>query len=291
MRGVMRFTGMSGRLKARAGRSSFMQILSFPLPVDGALLLCSDGLTDLITSEEIRAGVERYAPDYEAAILALIDAANHAGGKDNITVVVVASPGYNPQPPLTVDLPAIPAARRDRRWLPVAAGLAVGAALGAGVPMLWTQFTSNGPKTWTVDQSGINAAISRAHPGDTVVIPEGKYREQIHLREGVTVRVQRAGTVTVSSPGAGPAVIANRIESGSIEGVRVLRAIPVRRQQLVSRSRTRPSRCRMCSSRARWWGLRYTGGPTPSWPHARLRTISERGFALPEAHDRGSWGI
>src|SRR5207247_11358895 len=59
--------------------------ICFPMPSDGALLLCSDGLTDLIASAEIRAGVERYAPDYEAAIHALIEAANSAGGKDNIT--------------------------------------------------------------------------------------------------------------------------------------------------------------------------------------------------------------
>lgn len=200
---------------------AFMQILSFPLPADGALLLCSDGLTDLITSEEIRAGVERYAPDYEAAILALIDAANHAGGKDNITVVLVASSGYNPQPPDSTEIP-VSVKRSDRRWLFAAAGLALGVALGAGVPLLWKQFAPAGPRTWTVDQAGINAAISRAHPGDTVVIQEGKYREQVHMREGVTVRVQRAGTVTVSSPGAGPAVVASRIESGSIEGIRVL---------------------------------------------------------------------
>ena len=68
----------------------FIEIETFPMPADGALLLCSDGLTDLVSSAEIRAGVERYAPDYDAAIHALIDAANHAGGKDNITIVMVA---------------------------------------------------------------------------------------------------------------------------------------------------------------------------------------------------------
>ncbi|HKD07781.1 MAG TPA: protein phosphatase 2C domain-containing protein [Bryobacteraceae bacterium] len=201
---------------------AFMQILSFPMPADGAVLLCSDGLSDLVTSEEMRAGVERYAPDYEAAILALIGAANQAGGKDNITVVLVASPGYNPQPPVADEPSAVAEPPKERRWLFAAAGLVFGAALGVGVPRLWNQLHSNGPKTWTVDQSGINAAISRARPGDTVVIPEGKYREQIHLGEGVTVRVQQAGTVTVSSPGAGPAVVADHIDSGSIEGIRVL---------------------------------------------------------------------
>src|ERR1700685_4470483 len=68
------------------------------MPPDGLLLLCSDGLTDLVSSAEVRAGVERYAPDFEAAIRALIDAANEAGGKDNITVVIVAGPAYGYPP-------------------------------------------------------------------------------------------------------------------------------------------------------------------------------------------------
>ena len=79
----------------------FIEIVAFPLPWDGALLLCSDGLSDLVGSAEIRAGVERSAPDYDKAIKALIDAANHAGGKDNITVVVAAAPGYVPRPPMS----------------------------------------------------------------------------------------------------------------------------------------------------------------------------------------------
>src|SRR5205814_7840472 len=76
---------------------AFIEIASFPMPSDSAILLCSDGLTDQVTGPEIRACLERCAPDYEAAIRALIDAANHAGGKDNITVVVVAAPDYKIQ--------------------------------------------------------------------------------------------------------------------------------------------------------------------------------------------------
>ena len=91
---------------------AFIEIVTFPMPSDGAMLLCSDGLTDLIGSAEIRAGVERYAPDYEAAIAALIDAANHAGGKDNITVVVVAAPGYMAQPRQAAHPAARPLSRR-----------------------------------------------------------------------------------------------------------------------------------------------------------------------------------
>jgi parallel beta-helix repeat protein len=197
---------------------AFIDIYTFPMPSDGALLLCSDGLTDLITSEEIRAGVERYAPDYDAAIAALIDAANHAGGKDNITIVVVASPGYNPQP-----VPESPASLHSAaRWPFLAVGLLIGAALGFGGPRLWNRYAVTGPRTLFAGPSGIDATIAQAHPGDTVLIPVGKYREQIHLREGVIVRVQQPGTVTITAPGTGPAVVADKLVSGAIDGIWVI---------------------------------------------------------------------
>ena len=47
---------------------AFIEIASLPMPADSAMLLCSDGLTDLITRAEIRACMERYAPDYDTAI-------------------------------------------------------------------------------------------------------------------------------------------------------------------------------------------------------------------------------
>ncbi|MDP9170195.1 MAG: protein phosphatase 2C domain-containing protein [Acidobacteriota bacterium] len=200
--------------------TSFIEIASFPLPSDGALLLCSDGLSDLIGSAEIRAGVERYAPDYDRAIQALVEAANHAGGKDNITIVVVASPGYNPQP-ADESVPAKP--KRARKglspWLAAAAGLILGILLGLLIPLVRSQFSVGGPVTLLVGAAGINAALGQAHSGDTVIIPEGKYRERVQLREGVTVRAQQAATVTLLSPDGGPVVAARGLAAASIGGV------------------------------------------------------------------------
>jgi len=195
---------------------AFIEVLTFPMPDDGALLLCSDGLTDLITSEEIRAGLERYAPDYEAAIAALIDAANAAGGKDNITVVVVAAPGYKPFEPDTVPTAAMVRRPRNLWWVPT---LFIGAALGFAGGRFWHQFGAVGPVTVVVGQAGINAAMAKSHPGDTVMIPAGKYSERVQLREGVALRAQQPDTVTISSPDGGPVVVAGGIESGSLEGV------------------------------------------------------------------------
>ncbi len=52
-----------------------------------SVILCSDGLTDVVDDERIAATVNRYAP--QDAAQRLVDQANKAGGPDNITVVVV----------------------------------------------------------------------------------------------------------------------------------------------------------------------------------------------------------
>jgi serine/threonine protein phosphatase PrpC len=50
-------------------------------------LLCSDGLTDMLSEEDILELVERNREDIDAALKALVRAANRQGGEDNITVV------------------------------------------------------------------------------------------------------------------------------------------------------------------------------------------------------------
>ena len=52
------------------------------------LLLCSDGLTEMLTNETIAATL-REEPDPEAACKRLVAQANEAGGRDNITVLIV----------------------------------------------------------------------------------------------------------------------------------------------------------------------------------------------------------
>jgi protein phosphatase len=59
------------------------------LQVDDRVVLCSDGLTDMVHEDAIAAELRR-EPDPVAAAHKLVDSANAAGGVDNITVVVVA---------------------------------------------------------------------------------------------------------------------------------------------------------------------------------------------------------
>jgi serine/threonine protein phosphatase PrpC len=68
--------------------SDYIETGESPFLPGDAILLCSDGLTDMVSSSEITtilvkdASLEQKGKD-------LIDAANNAGGKDNITVVLV----------------------------------------------------------------------------------------------------------------------------------------------------------------------------------------------------------
>ncbi len=62
---------------------------------DDWYLMCSDGLSDMLTDQAIGDVLRRHST-LESAASALVDAANEAGGKDNIAVVLAAARGGAP---------------------------------------------------------------------------------------------------------------------------------------------------------------------------------------------------
>jgi protein phosphatase len=56
------------------------------------ILICSDGLTDMLTDTEIEIILAKGVADLESLTVDLVDAANANGGRDNISVVLVTSP-------------------------------------------------------------------------------------------------------------------------------------------------------------------------------------------------------
>jgi serine/threonine protein phosphatase PrpC len=151
------------------------------------LLLCSDGLTGMVDEDDILAILTRN-DDPQAASDALVDAANEAGGQDNITAVVLdvdgpgevdlrAAPTDTANRPPAMSEPAVPAApevtrgekpmvgpppRSRRRWVrslvwPVVVVVIVGGGLFA-VKRYWVD------QQWFVGESNGAVALYRGIP-------------------------------------------------------------------------------------------------------------------------------
>ncbi len=70
-------------------RSPIPDVICLPRTAGDQLLLCSDGLTDMLSESEINHYLMKVIPA-EKKCQALVKAANLAGGKDNVTVVIVS---------------------------------------------------------------------------------------------------------------------------------------------------------------------------------------------------------
>lgn len=66
-------------------------ISSHPLQSDDLLLICTDGLTRMLTDEKIRDIVLPLRHSLNDACRALVNAANQRGGGDNVTIVLVSN--------------------------------------------------------------------------------------------------------------------------------------------------------------------------------------------------------
>ena len=205
----------------------FIELVDATFEPDAALLLCSDGLTDMISSAVILRTVREQAGAPDRVVQSLIDAANKAGGKDNITVVYAegtdfaaasAAPDATPE-----QRGAIDSVRATRlRWLAVTllggllVGLVGGLALSEWLPFD-TYVTSRRPRTLSVGLDSpkppgeggpaaagqyptIAAAMTASRPGDLIQLEPGEYAERVFLKDGVDLAAREPGTVTVVAP-------------------------------------------------------------------------------------------
>jgi len=206
--------------------AAFIDIERFPFEPDCALLLCSDGLSDQVSSQQIRRAVERHATDPKAAVRELIDAANEAGGKDNVTVVIVEGEQFAPPALEEVKPPSRIWSSRPALFL---YGMLVVLAAGWSSRDYWQPppvvIT---PRVLTAGQGAqfatIQAALDNARRGDTVEVMGGEYREQVRLKNGVTLRsrVPREVILRAVAVGGGPAVSAEDVTGARISGFRIL---------------------------------------------------------------------
>ncbi|MEO8368533.1 MAG: protein phosphatase 2C domain-containing protein [Candidatus Solibacter sp.] len=203
--------------------TDFMEVRTFPFDGDAAFLLCSDGLSDQVPSAQIRESVERHAGNPDAAVRELIEAANRAGGKDNVTVVIVEGERFT-APAAVVSAPVARQEGWGSRALLFAGGFVLAMALGWLTRAMWQPApVTIVPRTIAVTGT-IAAAMADARAGDTVEVPEGEYREQVQLKSGVTLRarVPREPKLWAAPLSSGPAVIAEGVKGARFSGFRIL---------------------------------------------------------------------
>ncbi len=222
--------------------AEFIEVVRFPFRSDTALLICSDGLTDQVPAERIRRTVEMNAQDPATAVRLLVEAANAAGGKDNVSVVVVVGRDYKPASADFVSTdPSKPSAPRNLGWV---AAFLLGSILTAGALFLvrpyWIE-TASGlklrygtvrtPETRQVAAgTHISDTLAKAQSGDTIVVAPGLYRESLRLPSGVTLIsaqrhaaiLQEAETVVVADGIRATRFTGFKIEGPSVVGIRIV---------------------------------------------------------------------
>jgi PPM family protein phosphatase len=236
---VWRDVGTTTRRPADPG---FVEIIDEPFEPDAALLLCSDGLTDRVSSADVASIIQARAGAPAVAVQDLIWAANDAGGRDNITAVVVEGPEFARA--TTEPQPVGRTYRRIGAILGYALTFAIGVAATLALREPLTQFTVQPPptpvpipvaaqtRTWRVgasasaDATSISAAIAEARPGDLIVVEAGTYRESIILREGITVVSAHRHGAELRRPlqlsGPWTAVTATGLTSAAVRGLRIV---------------------------------------------------------------------
>jgi parallel beta-helix repeat protein len=232
----------------------FIEIKNFLFRTDAALLLCSDGLSDCVSSSEIGQIVERFDGDPSKTAQQLVEAANAAGGRDNISVVFVAGPEF-----LGIESSTLSETRARhattrmrseasvwRSFLKFALVFLIGIFLGLLLRpslVLLTDRVANksaapkieppvqhSPQTIAVnpaDPLGITSALAAAQPGDTISIPPGNYLGPLQLKEHVNLiaTVPRQAILRSdpsSSPDPGIALAAHSMAVARVSGLRIM---------------------------------------------------------------------
>jgi hypothetical protein len=212
------------------------------------LLLCSDGLSDLIKSSEMTRILERYDGDATRIAQLLVEAANAAGGRDNISVVFVPGPEFLGAESATLaegrNRHATTRMRSDKKatrgFFRNLTLLVVGMLLGlAGwraydyfvnkpaPPVVQTVAPPHIPREIQVAANnpyGIVEALAEALPGDTILVPSGEYLGPLILKDRVNILSQSVHHSLVrSDPSSATdpttAVIARGVKEGRVKGL------------------------------------------------------------------------
>jgi serine/threonine protein phosphatase PrpC len=206
----------------------FIEIIETRFDEDSAILLCSDGLSDMLATTVIERTVRQRAGDPATVAQALIDAANEAGGADNVTAVYVegrrfaAATGVGSRP--------------VRRAIWFASGILIGIAAGLGLPYALTFIPLDivqlprASRTLVVGGAGpdrfetVTAALRVARSGDVVQLEPGAYPEALVLPPGIDLTAREPGTAVLLAPQSRPDWIGLKVHGrggNRVSGLRV----------------------------------------------------------------------
>jgi len=237
----------------------FIDACEIAFEPDAALLLCSDGLTDLVDSSSVQHIVKRFAGQPDQVVKELIDAANGAGGKDNISVVYVegerfaSTVGWEPRGvseitrrsgtvPPAVEERRLEASPRGRRTSPSRAAelvaiVVAAASIAAAAVRIWPFIPMlQRPSNVAVEvpaatiavgpTESIAAAVQRAAAGSVVLVEPGEYRETLRLKDDVRIvsRVPRGATIRLSGTASegDAAVVVDGVAGAELAGFRIV---------------------------------------------------------------------
>ena len=233
----------------------FVDVIDEPLEPEAAILVCSDGLSDMLPSATVAHIVRQHAGDPARVVEALVGAANDAGGKDNVTAVYAEGPYFAaalrgevpesltpteplekaqrpavaPPQPGVVRRAAHAVVRSRTTWFVTGTLLGVLGALGLMVYVARTQVKASETLVVSANGSaqylGIGAAMREARPGDTVRVEPGDYVEQVVLTDGVDLVARVPGSVVISRPHGLHSSVASLVARGGsvarVSGIRI----------------------------------------------------------------------
>jgi serine/threonine protein phosphatase PrpC len=223
----------------------FIDIVQMPFEPDSALLLCSDGLSDAVSSEEILKIIEANAGNRWGTVRALISAATEVG-KDNVSAILVEGDAFaaslgrrsrredgdgalNSSAGESTDRMApagqvtqTPWYRRTRAYLfyGLLFGVIAGAALTFFVQtyVLQNRFPLGSRLLVVASGGSIAAALESARSGDSIRVAPGTYSEAVQLKAGVTLWAERAHKAIIKGPVSAVGIQQARLEGFEIRG-------------------------------------------------------------------------
>ena len=192
-----------------------IDVTSISAVVGDRLLLCSDGLSNELDGDTL-ARLASAPNGLEMAVESLVSAAKVAGGRDNISVILLEFDDVNvattpihrtmstAPPPVVSNAVATSARRNHRRltWRVWASVLILAAVIGGGVAVIhWYAYS-----TYYLASDGTNIAVYRGQPSGVLWYPPVMVQDTGLPTARLRPADQRAIAATITEPSLGEAL-------------------------------------------------------------------------------------